>query len=253
LREQIAYVLNDIYVVYMSIGQTQRARAALDEAQQLWRELGVLNILADNLAGAASLHVLAGEYDRALALSDEALRVSQSIDNLWNQSYSLYMIDLVYMERGEMGRAIQVAEECIRLAEQAGFLPALIQTRTELAFIYGILGAFQRAFEMAELTLAAAKGQSFLGMAGPTLPLAVVAYLHALDGNLAEAEVLLAEAQSRLDASGAVTGAAFFIGLADSQLALAKKDYAHIVAGADAAIPCFVKQAYACSSPMCCI
>ena len=60
-------------------------------------------MLADNLAGAASLHVLAGEYDRALALSDEALRVSQSIGNLWNQSYSLYMIDLVYMERGEMG------------------------------------------------------------------------------------------------------------------------------------------------------
>ena len=130
-----------------------------------------------------------------------------------------------------------MAEECIRLAERAGFMPPLIQTRTELAFIYGILGAFQRAFELAELTLAAAKGQSFLGMAGPTLPLAVVAYLHALDGNLAESEVLLAEAQSGFDASGAVTGASFFINLADGQLALMRGDYARIVAEADAAIP----------------
>ncbi|HJW83811.1 MAG TPA: hypothetical protein VJ754_05850, partial [Anaerolineae bacterium] len=42
LREQVAYVLNDMYSVYFSLGHVQRAREALDEAQQLWRELGVL-------------------------------------------------------------------------------------------------------------------------------------------------------------------------------------------------------------------
>ena len=234
LREQVAYVLNDIHAVYISAGHTQHARETLAEAQRLWRELGVLNMLADSLASSAAMHVFAGEFEPAFTAAEEALRISQAIGNLWNQSYSLFMLNLAYWERGEIGRAIEVSDECIRLAEQAGFVPALIQARSVLALIYGDMGAIARGLEIAQ-TAQALADERF-----PTyrpMPLAVIAHLHMLAGNRAEAEIAFEAAHIALQGNAADIDAAFFEHVFIAESLLARNDYTGVVALVDEGVP----------------
>jgi len=76
LREQLAYTLNDLQGSYFATAQLDRAQAALAEAQELWRELGNMPMLADNLVSTATNDYLSGEYEQALALAEETLQIS---------------------------------------------------------------------------------------------------------------------------------------------------------------------------------
>jgi tetratricopeptide (TPR) repeat protein len=233
LREQLAYVLNDISTIYgMASGEIRRAIAALDEAQQLWRELGILNMLADSLATSAQFHVMAGEYERALALSDEALRLSQTIGNLWNQSYSLYMIDLAYADRGEMGRAIETAEECLRLAQSAGFVPGVAQGAFGLALIYGYLGDLQRAREAARRADSLWSSMPLLASLGQAL----AASLHLRSGDRVEARRDLDQAGLNFAGNRLPEYATWLINLIESELLLAEGEYARVLTVTDKAV-----------------
>ncbi|MBI1879193.1 MAG: tetratricopeptide repeat protein [Chloroflexi bacterium] len=83
LREQRAFILNDVALCYWFSGRLDRAGESLREASDLWRELNNLPMLAHSLAGSASLAVDTGDYDLALTFSEEACQISQAIANLW--------------------------------------------------------------------------------------------------------------------------------------------------------------------------
>lgn len=231
LREQAAYILNDIHSIYYQTGHPKRAWASLEEAQQLWRELGSLNMLADSLASAAVLHIFAGEFDRALALSQEALRISQSIGNLWNQSYSWYMIDLVYLERGEFGRAMEVALECLRLAEQAGFTAGQFEAHIGLAMLSLEVGAYPLGIEQAKLALPLA--EELLPTFRPAVE-ALLAHLHALEGDMGEAEAALEKGLSALEKANPES--ALFVAWFVVQLAVQKQDWERVLQVAEQAL-----------------
>ena len=55
--------------------QGERALAALAEAAGLWRELGILNMLSDNLATASMIGTMSGHYEAALAHSAESAQI----------------------------------------------------------------------------------------------------------------------------------------------------------------------------------
>ncbi|HET7087628.1 MAG TPA: hypothetical protein VFL17_03160 [Anaerolineae bacterium] len=221
-REHLAYVLHDIASIYASTGQIQRALAAMDEAQQLWRELGVLNMLADCLSTTAEFHVLCGEYERAFALSGEALHISRAIGNLWNESYSWYLIDLAHMDRGEMGRAIEAAEESLRLAKQAGFVPGLVQAILDLTWIYTSLGAVHRGYEVAERIRDIGEETSLMG----PFDRVMAARLHMLSGRLLEAREALDEARRGYGVAKIPSFAIFYMNLVEAEWALSSGDYA---------------------------
>jgi hypothetical protein len=69
LRETRAYVLTDLAKVFFQLGQPERALTGLIEARGLWRELGQLNMLADNLSTTSMLYTLQGRFAQALAQS----------------------------------------------------------------------------------------------------------------------------------------------------------------------------------------
>lgn len=120
LKEQMAYSLHDLGI-HCYRDQIDQAKTFLSEARKLWRELGNLPMLADNLSSSCLVCILAGEYDRAVAFSDEAFQVSQTIDNLWGQALSRWDIGRVYWERGQSARAIAVMNESIYLTNGASF------------------------------------------------------------------------------------------------------------------------------------
>jgi len=156
LRETRAYLLTDLLRVYFQLGRPDRALAALQAAQALWRELGVLNMLADNLATTSMLHALSGEYDRALALSAEAEALSRQIGNLWNEAYASYLVSMVHFDRGDCGRALALANQTRQLAHRAGFAEGENQAEFDLALIYGYLGDLPRALAVVRQSVARA-------------------------------------------------------------------------------------------------
>src|SRR5918995_898041 len=76
-REQIALTLHDPWRPYAAVGNVAAARACLEEARPIWRELGNLPMLCENLIGTAALLALAGKPEEALALYDEAYAISE--------------------------------------------------------------------------------------------------------------------------------------------------------------------------------
>jgi predicted ATPase/class 3 adenylate cyclase len=225
LREELAYALHDIAFPYHTIGQFQQALAAREEAQELWRELGNLPMLADNLVSAAAGYFVLGDFDKTLSLSQEALKISQSIGSLWGQAYSFFTMGPVYLERGQMERGIKALQDGLPLAEQANFTAPQVMNPARLAWIYGYLGDIERGFEMAHFALA--KSDQFGLIRG--FVLVALARLHLYDGNLAKATTALEEAQSALDTDDINEILFSLFVQAASEIALASREYDRVL------------------------
>jgi class 3 adenylate cyclase/tetratricopeptide (TPR) repeat protein len=220
LKEQAAYTLNDLAVHgYAEEGVMQDAVRVLEEARELWKELGNQPMLADNLGNTAVMYYSLGQFDQALAAAGECRRISEAIGNLWGRSYSRWIEGDIYAERGEYGLAIETMEECIRLGDQAGFLGASVGTRAGLARRYAELGARERAAEVSRAGLERARQNLPAWMAWP---LAVQAQLCLQDGERERARKLLAEA-----GTSASDLSMFFIGfgvcVGEAELAIAEE------------------------------
>ena len=229
LREQLAFTLNDLGSGYALVGQLERALAALREAGELWQELGNLPMLADSRATSAMYLFYAGRLPEAIAAAEEALRLSRSIQNLWGQAFAWGMLGYASQELGLMGQAAQAWEESYRLGEPSGLVVARVYIAADLAWLYATLGAIDRGIELA--TQAADSSARIIPTWRPW-PIAVLARLHLLEGNVEQAEALIQAGCvgtlpyhfNRLLRSGA---AAVF--LAQAELALARGDQVRAV------------------------
>ncbi|MGD2159494.1 MAG: BTAD domain-containing putative transcriptional regulator, partial [Anaerolineales bacterium] len=191
LCEQTAQTLNDLGgFIYLYSGRIDSAREALQEANDLWRDLGNTPMLADSLSGSCVAHVYSGDFDQAVAYSQEAYQLSSSIKNLWGQSYSRWTIGDAFAERGEFSRAIEAMEECICLGKRAGFFASQTYTRVKLAQTYMDLGSLDKAFQLVQEALKFSQAHI------PThivQGLGVLARLQILQGNLVRAEATIKE------------------------------------------------------------
>jgi class 3 adenylate cyclase/tetratricopeptide (TPR) repeat protein len=231
--QQIAFTLNDLWRPYAAVGNIAAARACLDEARPMWREMDNLPMLCENLSSTAAVLALAGKPEEALALYDEAYAISKEIGNPWGQAYSLFNAYLVDADRGDLGRAMAKMRECIERAEEAGFLIPLSAARAELGAMHARLGRPDRGMELAEEGIAIARKQSPLAV-----PMALVAKAEILflQGELEEAEAVLADADvGRLP--GPIRGAAgAYVELLQGRLAIEEGDHARAIEIADAVI-----------------
>ena len=153
LREQLAYTLNDIYWVYVTVGDFTDARSVAAEARKLWEELGNKAMLADNIASTVMFLAFGGNLDTAIADAQKAHDMASSIHNLWGISFSRMFIGAAYWERGDFCQAIDVLQECIEYGDQSGFLIAQTSCRFELCLVYALLGQGERGLAMVDSLL----------------------------------------------------------------------------------------------------
>jgi class 3 adenylate cyclase/tetratricopeptide (TPR) repeat protein len=232
-REQIAFTLNDLWRPYASVGNVDAARASLDEAGPIWREMGNLPMLCENLIGTAALRALAGEPEEAHTLFDEAYAMSEEIGNPWGQAHCLFNAYLIDVEQANVGRAMARMHACIRLSEEAGFLIPQSATRADLGLLHARLGQVARGGELADEGLEIAKAQTPLAVPMVKVSKAEIALL---EGSIDEAEALVGDADvSRLP--GPIRGAAGAgFDLLRGQLAASRGDHARAVEIADAVL-----------------
>ena len=222
LREQTAYLLNDLSLPYAYTGNPEHGIEINLEARQMWRAMNNLPMLSDNLSYAAMIYIALAQYENAIAASQEAYQVSLNIDNLWGESFSQSWVGQAYRALGQITPAIAVMEESIRLAAQ-GFQAPLSFTRADLGCLYGDLGMVARGIELAEIAHSEGQKQAKVMKIWTT---AQLGHLYLLDGQIARAESILAETDRNIAPvdQDSLFGTAIF--LTEVELRLAQNDSA---------------------------
>lgn len=230
LQDQLAYTLNDLSLLYISLGEPERGRKVGQEAHERWREMNNLPMLADNLGYAVMNYLEAGEYEQAITASSEAKEISQRIGNLWGETFSQTWVGRAYLELGQPDRAFAAMEQAVRLADLSGFTAPLAVTRADLGRLYGDLGKVERGLELARLAFAKAQ-QAFPSMRAWSA--SAVVHLCLLREDRAGAEMVLRQGYEGLDLEdGSVLFGAGIL-LADCELALTQRDWTRAVSLAD--------------------
>jgi ATP/maltotriose-dependent transcriptional regulator MalT len=227
LREQMAYILNDISRVYLASGETTQAMNAIRDAKVIWDELGNVPMLADNLATAGETCAYSGALLEALGYTQQAIQLAQSINNPWVQAYALWTEGIVRFELGDAARAIAAMDESLKLAKQAGFAAAQLGGQSDLSLMYSTLGAFERG-------VALCRQVADRGSAGfqPFQPwtLAHLSRLYTRQGNLPAAAEAAHQAREKFPPQDYIVYLTVPVALAEGELALAQRNYSDAIA-----------------------
>ena len=229
LHEEQAYALNDLGKAYYMTGRAQQALEAQDEAAGLWRELGNMPMLADNLVSSAYGFLLSAEYDKAMMSVEEGLGVSKSSANTWGEAVSLFVMGLIHLERGEIGKGVEALQEAAVLTEQAN-MAIQMGGPIVLAYVYAVLGEVDRGFELAREELSKAGEQ----VEARQNALVVLARLHLSAADPAEADAAINEAKG-LSEKGEIDPMSDLglFQLIEGEVALANNEYDRVLALAD--------------------
>ena len=188
LKEELAYALNDINRPYFEAGDPDASLAVLVEAGALWRELGNMPMLADNLDAVADMHAFMGSFDEAQETVDKSLEVSRSIGNAWAEAVGLFTAVLIQIERGEFGNAYENALRASARADVAGFTGMHSFMSAIKALLCSTLGNNEDAVEFARESVARAESNPWAVAMGLTGQLLVDQYSD--DHKLSSDEVL---------------------------------------------------------------
>lgn len=146
-REQLAYTLHDLARSYVQVGEVQKAVAAMDESRELWRELGNMPMLADNLTSSGYMNLEFGNFQTAQAFTEEALGVAQSIGNLWGQSYSSSILGPIYLEQGEFSKSMETMSTAEHLSKEANFVGSQVLLPILLSWLNAYLGEKDESYK----------------------------------------------------------------------------------------------------------
>jgi tetratricopeptide (TPR) repeat protein len=233
LREQLAYILTDLYMGYFAVGEPHLALGALAEPRTLWRELGNLPMLADSLSRTAHSYFCAGNFEQCLAFADETLRVSRASHNIWQEASGRQIAAYAYLDQGRIGEAMASMRQMIAAADQGGMVPAAVGGRGDLGVTMAWLGNSEEGHAFAADALYCSEQMP------PMRPwaLATQARILVAEGNIEEAGALaehlrLGYAELRRGLAVLVPAWAE-IGLAVGEVALAEQKYAQAIAGMD--------------------
>ena len=196
LTEETAYLLNDLGQLYGTLGQLERARALLGEAQAYWQTLDNQPMLADSLSGYAVWTAISGDLPAALASTEAALEVATRIGNVWGQAFANGTRGLTLGYLGRFGDGIASLRLAIEEARQSGFVGGQMLGRTFLATILQELGRPDEVAELARAGLEIGRAQlpQFAAMCLGRLAIALLS-----QGKLEEAATVLADPLANLE------------------------------------------------------
>lgn len=229
LKEQAAFILNDLNRAYRAVGDLSRSRAVLDESRAMWRELGNLPMLTDNLGSSSYLYLMMGDLDTALACGEEGYRVSLQTDNLWGQAFNRSGMAYVQFGRGHIQDALDGMREAVLIAER--FMMPLGQAGVgaDLAWMHTTLGQVDQGLALADKAVAVLRG-SHLPPVIHAWAWSAVARARLSAGDLPGAEAALAQIPPGAGSDEPGTHAPVYAALVRGDLLLARGDAAQALA-----------------------
>src|SRR5262249_30155675 len=116
-RRGEAVTLNNIGVVYRSLGETQKALENFNKALPISQEVGDRYGKATALTNIGTVYRLLGETQKALDKQNEALQILQAIGDRNGEVDALLEIALAEQKRGDLTQARQTIEQAVGLIE----------------------------------------------------------------------------------------------------------------------------------------
>ncbi|MGB3715893.1 MAG: adenylate/guanylate cyclase domain-containing protein [Candidatus Promineifilaceae bacterium] len=218
LKEQIAFTLNSMIMVYWKNNQIAKGKALLDEVRDIWRELDNQPMLADSYSMTGYSLIMIGDYVGALETSKELERISEAINNSWNLSGSKVLLGLCYLQVGEIDRGISYLYDAIETGKRVGLYTNELLAKVILAGAYALLGLEDQAKPLA---LESFQRREEFSIFDQEVGLGLVCAACIRSGALSQARIVLEELSDYDKTSGSVWSTSFFVG-AESELALAE-------------------------------
>ncbi|MGI2905035.1 tetratricopeptide repeat protein [Tolypothrix sp. VBCCA 56010] len=147
-------ILEELGIVYRSIGEVKKAEDSLrkalylvDEKQELAQEkssiLHNLGYLYDDL----------GKIDEAIALYKQSLEITERIGNLQGKAATLHCLAIIYANRGDVDEAIALYKQSLEIFERIGDVQGKAATLHCLAIIYANRGDVDEAIALYKQSL----------------------------------------------------------------------------------------------------
>ena len=148
LREQMACTISDLGWACNVACRFAEAEAHLEEGAGLWKELGNMPLLANDL-NAWLLNLLwTGRYEKALPRAQESLEISQATKNIWNQGWPRNARGQIWLEYGEIDKALEELEASLQLSKEANTPVYVAWYGATLCAAHFSLGLLQRGSEL---------------------------------------------------------------------------------------------------------
>jgi hypothetical protein len=225
LREQMAFILNDIWYVYLGTDQLPKGLEVLTEVSEMWREMGNIPMLASSLGNISQAHTWLGHFDEGIVYSDRAAELCRSINNIEGEASSRFVISVAYAESGHVAEAIRITKEALKLSEQTGLLAALGGTRAQLGWAYAQVGAVEEGVKLARIAFQFIEGK--IPLLQPWSA-SILARLYLLQDKISAAQALLEDIPDYHQIKrqlGNVPMVWINVGLARVELAIAQHDF----------------------------
>jgi tetratricopeptide (TPR) repeat protein len=226
LREQMAYTLTDLGRAYNGACRFEEAEVRIKEGASLWRELGNMTMLNDNLNAWLLNLFWSGKYEKALDIAQESLEISHATGDIWSQGWPRNVQGQIWFEYGEIDKGLDELEASVRLAREANTPIHVAWYGAILCEAYIAMGAIQKGTDLYRTN----RRQEFPISPGRTPTLAAYALCEIATGQLDLAASTLAACtlpNSIMDLP---------LKLAQCRLALARKDHTRAIAIADALV-----------------
>ncbi|HKQ91325.1 MAG TPA: tetratricopeptide repeat protein, partial [Blastocatellia bacterium] len=146
-RLEEAITLGNIGGIYQLLGETQNALEKFNEAMPISRAVGDRLGEAITLNNIGGVYQLLGETQKALEKYNESLALRRAMGDRNGEARVLSNIGLVYRSLGEMQKALEKFNECLPLSRAIGDRRMEAVTLNNIGLIYNSLGEKQKALE----------------------------------------------------------------------------------------------------------
>ncbi|HEU0179208.1 MAG TPA: tetratricopeptide repeat protein, partial [Blastocatellia bacterium] len=145
-REEAAS-LNNIGLVYHSLGEMQKALEKYSEALSIKRAIGDRSGEATTLDDIGIIYDSLGETQKALEKYNEALSIRRAIGDRRGEATTLNNIGAAYRSLGEMQKALEKYNEALSIRRASGDRRGEATTLNNIGGTYRSLGEVQKALE----------------------------------------------------------------------------------------------------------
>ena len=224
----MAYTLSDLGWGYNEACRFEEAEARLIEGANVWRELGNMTMLANNLNALLLNLVWCGKYEQALGIATESLEMGRATGNIWSQGWPRNVQGQIWFDYGEIDKALDELEASVQLAQEANTPVYVAWYGAILCDAYIAIGAIQKGMDLYRTTRV--PNQDVPMSPGRIVTLVTYALCEIATGQLDVAA-------TTLDACTLTNSIwDYALKLAQCRLALACKDHMQAIALADAVV-----------------
>jgi tetratricopeptide (TPR) repeat protein len=217
LKEQMAYTLTYLTLVYWSLDQMAAAREANLEALRAWQALDNRPMQAYTHSLTQLVHWFAGEYERSLSAANVGKDISRSTGDLWNQARASCYMAACYLEQGEYEQALASLTEGIRLGEETHLISITSMSYRFLIRTYLAAGMLEMAEKAADKLYALCDSNVFMFR---VIALGTIALAKVACGKWQETQRILDEIYAEIEIEKQPVILVGFVLLADTNLQL---------------------------------